>query len=454
MAKFFYKDRQYEVSVSPESNEQEILILTNSDGVELTIREGEKKAVKRDSQDNLEEVDLQTAQYKNFYDSLIQEARKVVKKDSQDKVKSFFKALEVQYEERVQDFHQTLNIVVIGNVSSGKSSLINALLRRTRQNALMKVGVQAGVTTKLNILRLDEKVRLIDSPGLGDVRAENSEITQEFLKSIDVGILVVTGAVDASQKEYFNDLKENCKSFFVVLNKRDEWDRYHPQALENVMNQWKEYLKIDKIYPVCTFGYDSQLSDNTPLDIRGVIQLREDIEDFLESQGKKLLLARHMSKKRSYAKKIVVGAVTAVGIQAALPGKALFITTTQVIAIGSLYYLYTGQILSKGSALALLPVFAGQAVATNVFLFFTSFIPPTGIVEIAAAITAISITAAMLASINFVLSSGAELTDEKMLKLKFREYREQVQIILKNLALTDITKIGSLNFTDIVDKLI
>jgi small GTP-binding protein len=397
---------------------------------------------------------LESSQYKDFYSGLIEEAQRVVEQESQDEANKFFKQVGAQYEEQVQDFHKTLNIVVIGNVSSGKSSLINALLRCTRQNAIAKVGVTAGVTTKLNILRLDERVRLIDSPGLGDVREENSKVTQEFLKNIDVGILVITGVVDASQKKYFDDLRENCKSVFLVLNKRDEWDRFSPQALEDVLSQWKECLRIDKIYPVCTFGYDPQLPANTPLDIRGVIQLREDIELFLDSQGKKLLLARHMSEKRSYALGIISTAVTVVGVQAALPGKALLITTTQVVAISSLYYLYTGRILSKGAALAILPVFAGQAVATNVFLFFASFIPPTGVVEIAAAITAISITTAMLAAVNFVLSSGAELSEEDTLKLKFREYREQMGIILKKIALTDVKRVGSLDFRDIIDGLI
>jgi len=163
-----------------------------------------------------------------------------------------------------------------------------------------------------------------------------------------------------------------------------------------------------------------------------------------------------MGDKKTYAKGIIVTAVAAVGIQAALPGKAFFITATQMAAITSLYYLYTGTILSKGAVLALLPVFAGQAVATNVFLFFTSFIPPTGVIEIAAAITAISITSAMLAAVNFVLSSGMELTEKDttgILKAKFNEYRNRVGSILKRLGMTDIRNLGSINFKDIIDGL-
>lgn len=144
---------------------------------------------------------------------------------------NFFDNVNAQLEEKKPDFSKTLNIAIIGKVSSGKSSLINALLKLSRKKAVARVGAEAGVTTKLKILRLDERVRLIDSPGLDDVRADHSKITQEFLKHIDVGILVVTGAVDASQKKFLDDLQTHCDSVFVVLNKIDEWDRLAPSAL-------------------------------------------------------------------------------------------------------------------------------------------------------------------------------------------------------------------------------
>jgi len=454
MADFSCNGRKYNVSSLILDGEPDRLTITNQEGVQLIVRSGEKTALRKNSKGVSEEVNLQSLQYKDFYDDLLKTAYKAVQNELEEDAKNFFKKFNVQYEKHVQDFQKTLNIVVIGNVSSGKSSLINALLRRERQNPITEVGVTAGVTTELNVLRLDEKVRLIDSPGLGDVIADRSAITQDFLKNIDVGILVVSGAVDASQKVFFDDLKKACNSVFVVLSKLDDWDKFKPEALEAVMNQWKECLRIEKIYPVCTLGYDPQLSLSIPLDIRGVECLREDIEHFLELQGKKLLLARHMSQKRPYALGIIASSITLVGVEAALPGKALFITTTQATAIISLYYLYTGKIISSGAILSLLPVFAGQAVATNVFLFFTSFIPPTGIIEVAAAVTAISITTAMLASVNFMLAKGIELTNKEALKLKFKEYRATVDALLKEIALTDLSKLRSLNFKDMIDKVI
>jgi small GTP-binding protein len=358
--------------------------------------------------------------------------------------KEFWENVETQFEEKVQDFSKTLNIAIIGKVSSGKSSLINALLKLSRKKAIAQVGAEAGVTTKLKILRLDERVRLIDSPGLDDVRAENSQITREFLKHIDVGILVVTGAADASQKRYLDDLRSHCESVFVVLNKIDEWDRLAPSALEKVVNQWKEVLHIEKIYPVCAFGYDADTPPGTSLDIRGVYWLREDIENFLGSKGKDLLLARHMGEKKSYAIGIIATALVAVAVQAFIPGSAAYIAATQASAIVALTYLYTGEILSSKASLGLLPIFASETVTTTLFLWVKSFLPPTGIADVAAAVLAVTVTLAILATVNSILASGAKLEEEELLKSKFRTYRKQAETALKGLALTDLKDLPSL----------
>jgi len=357
--------------------------------------------------------------------------------------KDFWENVETQFEEKVQDFSKTLNIAVIGKVSSGKSSLLNALLKLSRKQAIAKVGAEAGVTTTLKVFRLDERVRLIDSPGLDDVRAENSEITRDFLKHIDVGILVVTGVADASQKKYLDDLRKHCDSVFVVLNKIDEWDRLSPSALEKVIAQWKEKLKIEKIYPVRTLGYDADTPPGTPLDIHGVYWLREDIENFLGSKGKDLLLARHMGEKEPYAIGIIAAALLAVAVQAFIPGSAAYITATQAAAIVSLSYLYTGEILSSKAAFALLPAFASEAVASTLFLWVKSFLPPTGVFDVAAAVVAVSITLAILATVNSMLASGAKLEEEELLKSKFRSYRKQAETALKGLALTDMKDLMS-----------
>ena len=361
---------------------------------------------------------------------------------------NFWENVEAYFEEKAPDFSKTLNIAVIGKVSSGKSSLINALLKRRRKKALAEVGAISGVTTTLKVLKLDERVRLIDSPGLDDVRAENSELTKNFLKHIDVGILVISGSSDASQKKHLEDLKIHCRSFFVVLNKIDEYDKSKYQdgsnlALDKVIRQWKQDLKVEKIYPVCTFGYDKDLPPEKPLDIRGVYWLREDIEKFLKSEGKDLLLARHMEEKKPYAIGIIATALAAVTAEAFIPGSAAYITATQTAAIGSLYYLYTGEVLSLKATLAVLPIFIAESAGTNLFLWATSILPPTGVINLVAAGIAVGITLSMLGAVNFVLESGTRLEEENLLKSKFTDYQKHTAITVRQLANMDIKNLSA-----------
>jgi len=358
--------------------------------------------------------------------------------------KTFFDRVEARVIEKAPDLSQSLNIAIIGKVSSGKSSLVNALLKLSRRKALeiARVGAISGVTQDLTILKLDEKVYLIDSPGLDDVRAENSEVTKKFLRHIDVGIFVVTGSSDASQKKNLDDLKQNCDSVFVVLNKIDEWDDLDPTVIDDVIAQWKNHLKVDKIYPTCAKGYDPK-SRSPVMDIRGVSSLRSDIEKFLEKKGKDLLLARHIAEKQSYAIKIIATALAAVAGEAFLPGSTVFITATQGVAIGSLHYLYTGTVLSSQAALAILPTFLAETAGSSLFLFVKSFLPPTGIVDVAAAGIAVVITLALLATVNQILASGAQLEQEELLRSQFRTYHTQAKDVLKDLSWTDIRDTSS-----------
>ena len=146
----------------------------------------------------------------------------------------FFTDVDRIVEQKLPDLNKTLNIAILGKVSSGKSSLLNALLRRTRETLISKVGAQSGVTDKLYFFQLDERVLIIDSPGLDDIQREKSGITEQFLRSIDIGLLVITGSADASQKKSYDELKKHSKQAIVVLNKRDEWDHLKTSAFQGV----------------------------------------------------------------------------------------------------------------------------------------------------------------------------------------------------------------------------
>jgi hypothetical protein len=105
--------------------------------------------------------------------------------------------------------------------------------------------------------------------------------------------------------------------------------------------------------------------------------------------------------------------------------------------------------LSKQSALTLLPRFAGQSLGSTIFLWAKSILPPTGIVDFAAAGIAVSITFAMLASVNYLLSNNLDILNKGTeLMDKFNQYKAiDISGILKALK-------ENQSIRDIVSKMI
>lgn len=329
-------------------------------------------------------------------------------------------------DELEKNLEKTVTIAVVGKVSAGKSSLLNALFNKSKNEQLATVGAISGVTTTVKRFKLGKHVEVMDSPGLGDIIDENSAETRNALLHIDVGILVVAESADVAQKQHYDLLKEHCKKVFVVLNKIDEFDK-RKSALPKVVQQWKEALGLaedEHIFQTCAFGYDPDTDEDTDLDIRGVDELRDAIFKFLKEYGKDLILAREMEKKSVLAKRIILGALVAVGAEAFIPGSALYITGTQAAAIMSIHYIYTGEVLSKKSAIAIIPLFASQSLGSSAFLLAKSFLPPTGVLDVAAAGVAIVVTLAMLSAVNWIYENGYNLDDKSELKEQFNKFKD------------------------------
>ncbi len=342
------------------------------------------------------------------------------------------------YKEASPNFDEHVNIAFVGKVSTGKSSLLNAILGRTREDPIAAVGAKSGVTTKVNAYKLDEQVLICDCPGLNDIRKENSEETNRFLNSIDLGIFVVTGSSDSAQKSNFDDLRNASKKAIVVINKIDEWDDLEESAYKEVVDQWKKDLDVDQIFGTCTKGFDPQFKKGAAMDLRGVAEVRDEIFIFLRRHKKDILLARHLRNKNEYAIKLIAAALVAVAGEAFIPGSAAYITATQLAAITSLHYVYKGKALDKSAALALLPSFVGESLGTNIFLWAKSFLPPTGVVDIAAAFVAVTITFAMLAAVKWMLENQYELDKKDSLKGAFNEFKEKFKKNLKDIDITDL----------------
>ncbi|KAI7974821.1 hypothetical protein EIK77_004913 [Talaromyces pinophilus] len=110
---------------------------------------------------------------------------------------TLFKALK-SYSQTSQ-LKRAISVGVIGYPNVGKSSVINALtarLNRGRSNAC-PTGAEAGVTTSLREVKLDSKLKLIDSPGI--VFPNSSKASSKKKKENDEARLVLLNAVPPKQ---------------------------------------------------------------------------------------------------------------------------------------------------------------------------------------------------------------------------------------------------------------
>ncbi len=132
-------------------------------------------------------------------------------------------------------------MVFVGPFSSGKSSILNALLGKTD---LLPIG-PTPTTDRINILRYGDeaqrmnsageadtvfypspmlrRVSFVDTPGLESILKVHEDTTRKFLHRCDVVMLVMlaTRAMTQSNLEYLQIFKEYGKKIIIVINQVD-----------------------------------------------------------------------------------------------------------------------------------------------------------------------------------------------------------------------------------------
>ena len=128
--------------------------------------------------------------------------------------------------------HGHLHIAAFGRVSTGKSSLLNALIGEKK----FTVSPLHGETRKSAMEPWSEidagGVCLIDTPGLDEAGGEDREsLAKEVANRSDLVIFVLDGDVTESEKQALTTLLEQGRPVIVALNKSDLYTADELQAL-------------------------------------------------------------------------------------------------------------------------------------------------------------------------------------------------------------------------------
>jgi predicted GTPase len=137
---------------------------------------------------------------------------------------------------------ETVHLALFGEISSGKSSLINALLPGAR----VETDVIGGTTTAIEhhrwLRESGDEVVLVDVPGINQVEREYDEMVMEEAQRAHVVIFVCDG--DLTRDEYLalQPLLELNKPFIVAFNKLD---RYTPEDQALIRRHLTERFAAD-----------------------------------------------------------------------------------------------------------------------------------------------------------------------------------------------------------------
>ena len=258
-----------------------------------------------------------------------------VKEDVKNLDKLFDEAYQKQMKEINDQLEKNILFVLVGNVNSGKSSTVNALM----QEEVAKVSWKPGETLNVKEHKYTEKISFVDTPGLDDIIKDNSEITLNYYKKADVILFFLNAAgtgLSLTEKKVFEKIKKQNKNIIIVLNKID--------AAEDIPNL-KDHISRElgtkyKLIPI-----SSKTGQN-------IDKLKEAILELLKSKKKDILFAKHVKEKSSIAQRWILTASLSAGAVGAapIPGADIVpISAIQISLLLKLSHLYNNPI-SKDKA--------------------------------------------------------------------------------------------------------
>lgn len=221
-------------------------------------------------------------------------------------------ALRTEVERAIADLEskretKKLEIVAFGTISSGKSSLLNALAGREA----FQSNVVGGTTTNEQSVPWpdSDRVALVDTPGLAEVRGEGrAAVAADSAEDADLVLFVVDGPLKAYEHDLLARLGSMEKRVLVCLNKEDWYDRRQREELiaqlqEQVAGHVGEADVVavrsrETVRPVVRVAADGAESHEEAVVPADISPLAERLLSIVEREGGDLLLANLLMQSR------------------------------------------------------------------------------------------------------------------------------------------------------------
>jgi len=195
--------------------------------------------------------------------------------------------------------HGHIHIAVLGRVSVGKSSVLNALIgeRRFSTSALH------GETKQNEIAQWDEQesgsLFLIDTPGINEIDGEARErMAREVSQRSDLVLFVIDGDMTDSEYSALQGLAQEHRPLLLVLNKRDRYSAAQREDLrDSLLSRLEQIITPENLVEVAADpaprivivvdaeGREIESERPSPPD---VTDLKDRIWEILEAEGKTL----------------------------------------------------------------------------------------------------------------------------------------------------------------------
>lgn len=200
-----------------------------------------------------------------------------------------------------------IDIVVLGEISTGKSALINALAGEP----LAEVGVEGGVTRKIGRVEWNTKsylipslgtsvVELVDTPGINEVLGKDRErLARQEAAKADLVLFVTDSDLNEIEYATLKQLIDLNKPVILVLNKSDLYNREQKdKLLETLRNRVRGMIAPENVIPVAADPLPKEIIRELPGGEirREILKPKPDIEalkvrilEILEKEGDALV---------------------------------------------------------------------------------------------------------------------------------------------------------------------